>query len=189
MQSNNIVHDSQFPFQKQNVSGRILNIGSNTDPSELKKLDAINVDVCEVDPVTKMPNVFDVLADARNLPETLYHKFDCVVLGEILEHMTDEDIIKTLFEAKCCLEDLTKGWIVITFPEEHRSLESGAQREGVDPKTEYAPGISAFHPRKITLEDMKILLDKANLGIQKQEEIHYPFDGVKGWGLVVKLCL
>jgi len=94
-------------FQRENVFGRILNIGCGEDPVGLSAFNCVNVDIDR----WNIPNF--VQADAHKLPFQ-NKSFDCVVLGDILEHVLDPR--KVLLEA--CRVSRKK--VIITVPEEKR---------------------------------------------------------------------
>jgi len=184
------VYPDQFAFQREHVIGSILNVGCNTDGAELWKRGAINVDLYDTDPQNGNPLPVHVIADARDLPDDLYGRFDCVVLGELLEHMEASDAIHTLDEAVCCLkhrvwrgqgDPKSSGRVVITIPHDHRR-EDGTLP--IPDLKEYAPGVHAFHYRKIERAEVFDWLKQADLEPIYCAEIRYPFDGVIGSGIV-----
>jgi len=160
-------YGGRFGFQMKHSRGKILNVGCNTDVSHLgDRLGAINVDLFDVDPFSGIPNPHvDIKADARNLPECLHGRFDTVILGDILEHFTDDDICRALNSAKKCLSN--NGRIVITYPEDHREPPSEESHDGYH-----------YH-RLIPINDMMSLIDRCGLHI----DIHYMID----YGLLLQL--
>ncbi len=172
----------QTPFQQEKVKGRILNIGCGDDPGKLKeRYGAVNLDICAVDPGTGKVNLVDIIADARNLPPDLYGRFDTVVLGDILEHMHNDDILSSVKEAKKCLDE--GGKIIITFPEDDRELID--QHPGLNINLEYIPGISIFHKNPLTLKKMILLLQSIEVEVDIIQLINYGFVE-NGWGLTCR---
>ena len=194
MDSENYVRNmsfaSQCVFQLKHSRGRTLNVGSDIDaPGFRFHKDTVNVDYQKNHPnIDELKRHVDVVADARALPETLHGKFDSVVLGEILEHMSDDDIVKSLKQAKLALSN--GGPVVITWPEEDGSntrheretLHYPAIENELD--IEYAPGCSAYHSRIITLDHMKALLNRAGMTPEFVQPIEYTT--YNGWGVVAR---
>jgi SAM-dependent methyltransferase len=185
-------YPDQFAFQKDHAIGRVLNIGANTDGAEFWKRGGINVDLFDIDPVTKANLPVHIIADARWLPDGLYRRFDTVVLGEILEHMEPEDAVKALKQAVHCLKHVTpwltssrkaptQGRVIITIP--HDGRREGGTLE-IPEHSEYAAGIHAFHYRKIERAELFDWLKQADLEPIFCAEIRYPWDGVVGSGVV-----
>lgn len=139
----------QWAFQRKHAKGSILNIGCNCDPGEIKsKGNCINVDVCEIDPNTKIPNKTDILADARDLPKDL-KGFDSIVIGELLEHMDSEN---RRFVLKNAEERLNRdGIVVLTVPEDYRTVFEQHGKDHCDP---YVNGVSSWHEHPVTLNDL-----------------------------------
>lgn len=161
----------QYAFQHAHSDGAILNVGCDCDSGNLRLRGAVNVDYSKTHPHPvvneRLPRKVDVVADARDLPESLHGRFDSVVLGDILEHMADGDIVATLRGAKACLRN--GGKVIVTWP-----LEDGARqkvRQAVfkelpfDAESEYAPGCPAQHTRVITPEHMTSLAKTAGLDV------------------------
>ena len=175
------IHGDQASFQRKYLKGDIINIGCNEDWAKLKQdFGAYNIDVHDTDPTTGVRNEHDELADARDLPEHLHNRFDTAVLGEILEHFNKGDRVKALTEAAKAIR--IDGWINMTFPYDLRPLPD--QRRMDSTNVEYTPGVSAFHeeplPATAVLED----LEDCGLKPLRIEQIHYPFDEVKGTGIL-----
>jgi SAM-dependent methyltransferase len=168
-------HVAQFGFQNRWVRGSILNVGSNCDPGRLRYQGAVNVDLHRISPATGVPNVVNVLADARTLP--FKSAFDTVVLGDILEHFDDQDILFALREARSSLKTL--GRIVITCPDDHRSL---AEQAKLGIEAEYSKGVPSLHPRPMPIMLLETLIRLSGLKVKWVERIRYShFDG---WGVV-----
>ena len=174
----------QYAFQHRHADGRIVNIGCNDDSSRFATRRAVNVDIAKVDQVTGHHIPVDVIADARELPESLHAKFDTAILGDILEHMTDTDIIRSLVSAKKCLEN--GGKVLVTWPvetEAERIRDHAISHDGRMVR-EYCEGVSHVHNRTITLPDMERLVASAGLRIEATQPIEYT--DMTGWGLVCR---
>lgn len=132
-------------FQRENSTGMVLNVGAGGDTGNLKHAcQAWNVDVCTVDPVSKLPNAIDELADARHLPYT-DDEFDTVVLGEVLEHLLPEERQQALDEAFRVAKR-----VVVTIPCDERSLDEQRLERSQIPCADvaaewYAAGCSTYH--------------------------------------------
>ncbi|MCH7604887.1 hypothetical protein IID24_02785 [Patescibacteria group bacterium] len=103
--------------------GRCLNVGCNWDPSKIHEVvkEIVNLDVRDYDPeisedrrdLTKVPGF--VKGDLRDMGYK--SEFDCVVMGELLEHMTWKCIFQHFEAVWEALKD--DGALIITCPEEH----------------------------------------------------------------------
>ena len=130
----------RMDFQRQNVFGKILNVGCGEDPVGLSAFNCVNVDL----DVWDVPNF--VQADAHELPFS-NGSFDCVVLGDILEHVLDP---RKVVEEAC---RVSRKRVVITVPEETRIGDKPGQyiAEGFKQKLE-----EVMNQGYISLEDYKI---------------------------------
>lgn len=170
---------SQMAFQHRYSTGKILNIGCNDDNGGFRFRDCVNVDIQTVDSVTGKVIPVDVLADARALPDDLHGKFDTVILGDILEHMTDDDAVLCLEQAALCLTG--GGKIIVTVPEDHRDHSPDGSRT----TWEYAPGVKNWHSRPIDVSVASSWFAKANLAIERCTR----YDALPhfvGWGFMCK---
>lgn len=168
---------SQLIFQRKHAEGKILNLGCNGDFAGFRSIGAVNVDICEIDPALKTPNEVDIIADARDLPESLYNQFDCVIVGEMLEHMVCRDGVKVLQSAREALQN--GGKIIITCPSDDRGIEEDIYTG--EPIEDYAEGISGRH-RYVTEPGLTGMVQAAGLSIDRIEEIDYTH--FLGWGIV-----
>lgn len=134
-----LIYNGQFPFQAKYATGRVLNVGCNSDGAGFRQRGGVNIDLFRKDDHTGWDLPVDAQADARRLPFGK-NSFDSVVLGEILEHMQTHDAVASLREAKTVLKP--GGRVVATIPHDDRG--------GPDHIPEYAPGIAAYHYREIT---------------------------------------
>lgn len=117
---------ARFPYQQEAArraleeeDGLVLNVGCNDDPAKLKTLDdlrVVNCDLFAVDAVLDQANAVDQVFDAAR-EEWPFESCTAalVVLGDILEHLTPEEIGGTLREARRVGRRLC-----ITVPEDHR---------------------------------------------------------------------
>lgn len=169
----------QFSFQHQHREGLTLNVGCGNDYSDLRAGGNVwNVDVRRVDPLTGVPNRVDEVADARSLPYAT-EGFDTAILGDILEHVSDEDAASIIAEARRVARR-----VVITCPEDHRSVtqqySAAQQGQRLAPDAEYAPGISAWHLVPMTRERL--------LGLTGPVAVEQPirYDHCDGLGVVIE---
>lgn len=148
---------AQFNFQAKHAEGKILNIGCHTDLANFKGRGAINLDI------EAFPWV-DVVADARNIPEDLHGKFDTVIVGDVCEHLSDEDSVAILKSAKKCLYN--GGKIIVTCPDDHRP-----------PENQFLPNEVAkygYHS-PVPIDRLSSWMDMAGLKIDRLEQIDYNF--------------
>jgi len=188
--SSHAIYPDQFAFQWLHAIGTVLNVGCNTDGAKFGERGGFNVDLYPVDPLNGSTLPVDIIADARNLPENLYGRFDCVVLGEILEHMEAHDAIQTLKQAAMCLK--RSGRIIVTIPHDGRPVKEQLHRYFADKGTtemptltEYTEGVHLFHYRKIEREELFDWLKEAGLQKILYGQINYPWSStVTGSGVV-----
>lgn len=168
---------TQFVFQRRHAIGSVANVGCATDPHRMREICGwYNVDANAIDPVSKRPNPVDLVADARDFNPP--RKFDSVVLGDILEHMNEDDVCRTLSAAKHALND--GGRIVITVPDDVRPKPLQV-RMGMT-EAFYANGVSGTHDYRIDASVIKKWCSKTGLQIQLLQQLDYTF--FTGWGLV-----
>jgi glycosyltransferase involved in cell wall biosynthesis len=166
---------AQYCFQHRHAFGRILNLGCAEDSSGFLQRGALNVDITDRHPDGTM-NAAHLLADVRDLPVSLYHRFDSVILGDILEHFAPEDRLKALVQAKACLA--LDGRVIVTWPEDSRS----ASEQGVS--GEYAPGLPVPHPAAVGLDEMRQAWTEAGLVEEFVQPLDYSF--CTGWSVTLK---
>ncbi len=122
--------DVRFEYQREkvmNTTGTVLNIGANEDPAQLKSIApdrVINCDLTEHDLVMDRPNEVDIIFDARDTWPFEDNSAELVVLGDILEHLYDEEIVRVFCEARRVAERAC-----ITVPKDPRFQQDGV---GVD---------------------------------------------------------
>ncbi len=128
-----------------------MNVACQEDPAFLgEKFDAVNVDLRATDMhITDIDYLRDVKnfkqADARNLPFE-DRSFTTVVLGEFLEHATEEYAAEVLKE---CAR-VSSGVVVLTFPFDDRPPH---EQHEPDKLFEVVPGYTTYH-RTIWSDDM-----------------------------------
>ena len=170
----------QYSFQIKHAQGRVLNIGCNDDAPGFGAIEGnVNVDICEVDPHAKTTNKLHLRADARQLPQELWGKFDTAILGDILEHMHDMDIVASINNARRAT--LRSGQVVVTFPIDERPALIADEYH--PPNEEYISGVKAFHYRVLRKEHFEKLLTETGLKVQHYEFIDYGFSGGCGYVL------
>jgi len=161
----------QMDFQIRHGNGRVLNIGSNRDFPRFGQRGGVNLDIQQTDPCG-WENVVDVLHDCREPLPFPPESFDSVVIGEVLEHFTDEEAIRTLFNAKNVLAQ--GGQIVLTVPDDHRTFE---EQSGGAEKRMYDGDSPGYHTHRVPLSRIRQWLAAAGLKETKVEPIHYDFTG------------
>jgi hypothetical protein len=178
-------YQDQFQFQAKYAIGKVLNVGCDSDGAHLgSRPGAVNVDLHLTSQIRQgWKSPVHVLADARQLP--FKASFDTVVLGEILEHMSNQDVYQTLREAMGALRfdgRFEAPQIVITVPHDTREPEA----QGYGEVRFFAPGIPVYHPRYVSREMLMGWIDKAGLRPILMADIHYVW-GQWGTGLVVEV--
>lgn len=168
---------NQYNFQLKHAKGRILNVGCDIDIADFKSQGAVNVDLLKESPIAKVPTKADVIADARNLPTDLYGRFDTVILGDILEHLSDQDAVLALQNAKKALEN--GGNIIVTCPNDSRPFSE--QHEG-DVRA-YAADECSFH-KPVPRERLEKWIKEAGLELRYYEPLDYSF--AEGHGAIVR---
>lgn len=160
---------AQFAFQHVNASGKILNIGCDGDPTNFKKRGAVNLDVTKISPVNRNDTKADIIADIRELPKSLYGKFDTAILGDILEHMTINDAGVAIQNAAKSLKK--GGKLVITCPDDTRDINK--QHKAGNGTEEYTKGVSCYHTHAMPKDTLLNLVKKANLKTIIIQQIDY----------------
>ena len=160
---------AQFAFQVQHARGRVLNVGSDNDFAGIRaRFHGVNLDIRAENPITGAPTGADIVADFRTYK--VRPEFDTVILGDILEHMGRRDQLRMLRNAVRALAP--GGQVIVTLPEED-GREPTAQHAGSAGTEEYAPGISAFHLRHVTREDLDGLFNAVGLQLVIHQVIDY----------------
>lgn len=164
---------AQYNYQIKWATGRILNVGCDVDLCQFGKRGAINLDMFSVSHNTGIKTAAHLLGDARKLPVAA--EFDTVILGDILEHMTDEDAVRSLRSAKTALR--AGGRIVVTVPDDHRP----DHQQHSDQKTAYGDGESTYHV-PVPFGRLKQWIEEAELRVINYESLDYTF--AEGHGVV-----
>jgi glycosyltransferase involved in cell wall biosynthesis len=171
---------TQYAFQQKWAFGKILNVGCDIDSSDfggLRNADNLDVKLHENVKVDIIANILDI--DSRKL---INRKYDTVIVGDILEHTTDNNqAIRLLVNAAYSLKD-NDSLLIITCPEDPRSKE--VQNPTFKGDEIYPGGISQFH-RLIEYEELEDIIDKSGLRIIATQHIdctHY-----KSWGVLCQL--
>ena len=167
-----MIYQGQFGFQAKYATGKVLNVGCNSDGAKFRERGGVNIDLFRKDDHTGWDLPVDVQADARRLPFKR-DSFDSVVLGEILEHMQTVDAVASLREARTVLR--SGGRVVATIPHDDRG--------GPDHIPEYAPGIAAYHYREITRVEFFDWIKAAGLKLVLWAKIVHVW-GKEGTGIV-----
>jgi SAM-dependent methyltransferase len=165
----------QYVFQRKYLQKgqRILNIGCDIDCGLLKyDFQAINIDINQWSGANDCPTQADIIHDAR-LPFPFNATADVAVLGDILEHFSDEDAKTIITNTRNVLKP--GGILIITCPEDNRSLD--AQNESA----EHVSGVSKAHERPITIEIINSWLKATNMLMLDAERITYGI--YLGWGV------
>lgn len=168
---------SQFAFQHKHAQGRILNVGCDADVTNFTARGAVNMDVLLESPITHARNPAHILHDAREpFPDSI-GRFDSIILGDILEHLTPADGVRALANAAAVLNN--GGKVIVTVPDDGNRtiLEQHLCAHGA---TEYAPGVNAFHHRQITQDDVYGQLRDAGLEPIQYQALDYTFAGGHG---------
>jgi len=177
---------SQYAFQQKYAFGDILNIGCDDDSSDFKGLrDAVNFDVTQNE-----KNNVDVIGDARNNIQSYFvdeqqetcTKFDTIIVGDLIEHLSHEDAIKILKNAREVLKSNEDARIIITCPSDKRSKEE--QNPTLDVNSAYKNGVSHFH-RYINENEFLQIIEESGLKI----ELYQMFDATHylGFGAVCSI--
>ncbi len=157
----------QYNFQIRHGNGRVLNVGANKDGGRFARRGAVNVDINPVDP-RGYDNVAHLIADCRDplpLPEK---SFDTVILGDILEHMVDEDFHTALVNARPMVAD--DGHIIVTIPEDNRGKPADSAADL------YTNGVYSYHWRVTTKHMAEEWFRKAGLKVVKYQAYTVDWD-------------
>jgi predicted SAM-dependent methyltransferase len=134
--------------------------------------------------------IVDYVCDIRELPDELKGRFDCAVLGDVMEHCNTQAGIDVLKSAKETLVD--GGRMMIIFPED-LSTANYMERHPDEPEF-YSPGIYSYHRQPpLDKEEMVGWLETVGLHIVLHKDLWYPpttvenkmYPGV-GYGIIVE---
>ena len=176
----NRFYGNQACFQIKHGKGRVINIGANMDAAGFGEMEGnLNIEIHDVDPYTKIKNAPHFRADARDIPSQFWGNFDTAILGDILEHMHDLDIIASINNAKRCT--VRGGQVVVTFPEDDRpEFMHDASRHTAP---EYITGVHSHHYRVLTKDHFEKLLKETGLKVKTYEVVDYGFSSGHGYVL------
>jgi len=165
-----------FCFQWEQAQGKILNVGCDSDPAGFRELrGAVNLDAISHHPALHFDTPLDVLHDIRNpLPDDLKGRFDTVIFGDVIEHMTPEDGAKSLHNMKAALKP--GGRLVITCPHDfrdHDAVKKYHAEHGLPPDDyEYVAGVTAGH-RPVTPMELVKMIESCGYGIKVWSQLEY----------------
>ena len=157
----------RFSFQRSCVAqttGKVLNVGANEDPANLKAIDperVINCDIEAHDSYLDRPNKVDVLFDVRSEWPFPDDYAELVVLGDILEHLYPEEAVYALREAYRVSE-----LVAITVPRDNRFEEN----DDVEERNGYRT-----HCFEWTDHDILDLLSDTGFQVIDWHEVDYNF--------------
>ena len=168
----------RFDFQRAQtqaalfqLEGPVLNVGCNEDPANLKLENpgrVINCDLFAEDQVLGYRNVVDEVFDAaRDIWPFEDREASLVVLGDILEHLSPDEITFALIEARRVSQRLC-----ITVPCDERE-ENNPQRADTYPR-------GAVHRTVVTEQLLRDRLEQAMWTITEWREVEY--DNGVFWG-------
>ena len=162
----------QYNFQLRHLPGKAFaNLGCDVDTPKLKQLGAVNVDILEHNPAMRWNTAADYICDIRkDIPRELEGRLDGAVLGDILEHMTDDEAVACLKNAKRVRKN--GGDIVITVPDDRRGW---CQHAGLD-----EIGYKGHSP--VPYSRLTGWLEQAGLRVKKHQQLEYGF--AEGHGVV-----
>lgn len=153
--------------------GRILNIGCNEDPADLRARFGDRVVNCDMeawdhhmDRANRVDRVFNCLEIPWPFED---HNAELVLFGDILEHFTEEYIDRVLSEASRVAEK-----VAITVPEDTR----------IDPEHQAAVWDAADYNLHTTVVTRKLLeeaLARTGWHAERFIEGDWGFDGIKGF--------
>ncbi len=177
---------NNYEFQHamaRRVGGKILNAACADDPAQLGLIGAVNLDIQTTENATGhdfSQNKNFVHGTVMDMPFPDDH-FDCVVLGEFLEHCTQERAAQALLECRRVLK--TGGHLVLTFPLDGRSHEE--QRDGATWPEKYDDGISCYHDTWWSDKMLHDLKQKTRLIEVGRAVLIYVLSApLGGWGLL-----
>lgn len=170
---------TQFQFQARYMRGRTLNVGCGDDPMQFARVGVTNMDISEVGPVAGVINRPHIIHDARE-PFPVKN-WDSIVIGDLLEHMSEEDAVKVLKNAKAALAN--GGPVIITCPNDEGRPHQKQHKDSTGDEM-YAEGVSAFHDRAITEDDLRRIVEQAGLQVELSQVIDY--SDFAGTGIVCR---
>ena len=161
---------------------KILNAACKEDPAFLgRTYGATNLDIQEYDPQTStdLTRIINyVHGSVLDMPFEA-GEFDAIVLGEFLEHCTEEAAYTSFKECHRVLKD--KGLLILTFPLDDRPPE---EQHAARLLYEHAPGITSWHQTVWTDTMLEALMEPFTFVEVTREELRYG-NLMKGWGMVL----
>jgi predicted SAM-dependent methyltransferase len=157
----------RFTFQRSCVAqttGKVLNVGANEDPANLKGIDpdrVINCDIEKTDSYLNRPNKVDVLFDAKEKWPFEADYAELVVFGDIIEHFYPEEALAAMKEAHRVSEK-----VCVTVPSDGRFKEN----DDVEERNGYRT-----HCYQWTEKTMTMLLEEAGFEIITWRTVDYGF--------------
>lgn len=162
----------RFDFQRDQVStvqkGVVLNVGANEDPASLKAMEngdrrVVNCDLFDFDETLERPNNVEVIFDcARDRWPFDDDYAEMVVMGDIVEHLSEEEQVASFKEAHRVARKL-----VITCPEDGRP-ETFEDRSDLFPR-------GAVHVTLVTEELLRKTLEASGWEPRLWETPNYGF--------------
>lgn len=176
-------YEPHHQFQRDHCKGSpVINLACKEDCADLgRDFGAVNMDIQTFDletntDLTTVPNFLQ--GDISSIPFPDGH-FQTVVLGEVLEHLTEDKAVEILREAKRVTAP--GGQIVATFPLDLRPPE---EQKPADQLIELAPGCYTYHVTVWYDDMLEALLNKTKLDEVYGENLWYPHG--EGRGLLLK---
>lgn len=176
----------RFTWQRQKVgetTGIVLNIGCQTDPGNIKLSfgDRVqNVDLYDVDPSTGDANMVDRLFDITKTWPIPDDYAEMALFGDILEHLTVDEMRFALTEARRVAEKLA-----ITVPNDPRVGTDellwkmvGGERVQV-PADEFARGM--IHITKVEGDLLREVIESTGWSIREWNTVDYDVVAPEGF--------
>jgi hypothetical protein len=165
-------HDFQMACARKHP-GRILNIGCNEDPTQLRRTLGPRVTNCDMagwDEHMNRPNAVDCIFNCLETPWPFEDaEAELVILGDILEHFPVPAMMDTLLEARRVAPN-----VCITVPEDTR-IDEAAEQARWDPET------YNLHTTVVTRKIIDGILDASNWIPTWFVEGSWGFDGITGF--------
>ena len=152
--------------------GRVLNVGCKDDPANLRTIPGVvQIDKLSHDSFTnKNLNTLAGFINIDMFDYTPEEPFDVVVLGEFLEHCTEEMFHKVIKQTVSFIKE--GGVLILTTPQDGRDKYAN---HGPDESKYYeiSPGIVSWHQLYITKEMLEDDLQNNNMTIITYEFRHW----------------
>ncbi len=157
----------RFHFQRLCVAqtnGKVLNVGANEDPANLKQIDPERVINCDIEPVDSYlnrPNSVDVLFDVRDPWPFEDDYAELVIFGDILEHLYPDEALAAMREAH-----RVSSSVCITVPSDNR-FETN---DDVEQRNGYRTHCYVWKEKNLTL-----LIEEAGFEVVTWQQVDYGF--------------